>query len=74
MSNNEDEKLKLKLKLGYLVEHWIEHCKEHNLKYIEWADKMKDVDPEIAELLLKAVKKFQKGVEVLEEMGELLKR
>ena len=52
-------------KLKHLLEHWIEHSIEHTKKYEEWAEKIKDKNPEVAELLIKAVEKFREGEELL---------
>jgi DNA gyrase/topoisomerase IV subunit A len=54
-------------KLKHLLKHWIEHSKEHNAKYLEWAEKVKDERPDIAELIVKAVEKFEEGEKLLEE-------
>ncbi len=53
-------------KLKHLLEHWIEHSKEHTKKYEEWAERIKDENPEVAELLKKAVEMFKSGEEFLE--------
>ncbi len=54
-------------KLKRLLEHWIEHSKEHNAKYLEWAEKIRNERPDIAELIVKAVEKFREGEKLLEE-------
>ncbi len=54
-------------KLKHLLEHWIEHSREHNTKYLEWAEKIKDERPDIAELIVKAVEKFKEGERLLME-------
>ena len=54
-------------KLKYLLEHWIEHNREHNAKYIEWAERIRDERPDVAELIIKAVEKFKEGEKLLEE-------
>ncbi len=59
-------------KLAHLLEHWIEHSEEHNRKYVEWAEKIKSSNPEIAELLLQAVEKFREGEELLRKARNLL--
>jgi DNA gyrase/topoisomerase IV subunit A len=64
--DNELEKLK------HLLQHWVEHTEEHNEKYLEWVDKIKDLRPDVAETLLKAVKKFRKGEELLKEAADML--
>ncbi len=54
-------------KLKHLLEHWIEHNREHNAKYMEWAEKIKNERPDVAELIIKAVEKFKEGEKLLEE-------
>jgi|GEM_PF-122175 hypothetical protein len=57
-------------KLSKLLHHWIEHSKEHTSKYLEWAEKVEAENPEIAELLRKAAKKFREGEEIFEKALE----
>ncbi len=54
-------------RLKHLLEHWIEHSREHNSKYLEWAKKIRDERPDVAELIVKAVEKFREGERFLEE-------
>ena len=54
-------------KLKHLLEHWIEHSKEHTKKYEEWAEKIRDERPDVADLLMRAVEKFIEGEKLLEE-------
>lgn len=54
-------------RLKHLLEHWIEHSREHNSKYLEWAGKIKNERPDVAELIVKAVEKFKEGERLLEE-------
>ncbi len=54
-------------KLKHLLEHWIEHCKEHNAKYLEWTERIRDERPDVAELIVRAVERFEEGVRILEE-------
>ncbi len=54
-------------KLKHLLEHWIEHSREHDVKYLEWAEKIKNERPDVAELIIKAVEKFKEGEKLLEE-------
>ena len=54
-------------KLKHLLEHWIEHNREHNAKYVEWAERIRDERPDVAELIIKAVEKFKEGEKLLEE-------
>jgi len=55
-------------KFKTILKHYIEHSKEHTEKYIEWAEKIKNENKEIAKLLLKAVEKFREGEGILEEI------
>ncbi len=59
-------------KIGRLLEHWIEHCKEHNEKYLEWAERIKEENPDVAELIFEAVRRFEEGVKLLEKAREKL--
>ncbi len=59
-------------KLRHLLEHWIEHSREHTEKYAEWAEKIKNINPEASELLAKAVKRFEEGENLLERAKDLL--
>ena len=59
-------------KLRHLLEHWIEHSKEHTAKYAEWAEKIKEENPEVSELMLNAVKKFEEGEKLLDEARRIL--
>ncbi len=52
-------------KFRRLLEHWIEHNDEHIENYRKW---IKNLDPELAELLEKAVKKFEEGNNILKEI------
>ena len=54
-------------KLRHLLRHWIEHEREHVKKYHEWAQKLKNENPEVSELLNEAIKKFKEGETLLEE-------
>lgn len=54
-------------KLCRLLEHWIEHSKEHTAKYEEWGEKIKQDCPEISNKLKEAAKKFREGEKLLEE-------
>jgi len=54
-------------KLKHLLSHWIEHSEEHTKKYNEWAEKIKDSNPEVSKLMYKAVENFRKGEEYLKE-------
>jgi len=61
-------------KLGHLIEHWIEHSKGHTDRYEEWAVKIKDSYPEVAEKLREAAQKFREGEKLLEEAARILGR
>jgi len=52
-------------KFKRLLEHWIEHNEEHLEGYRKW---MNSLNPEIAAMLEKAVKKFEEGNEILREI------
>jgi len=56
------------VKLGTLLNYWIEHNKEHSQEFKEWAEKMGDPDEvEIAAELLKAAGEMDKATEYLQE-------
>ncbi|MET1124707.1 MAG: hypothetical protein ABWW66_05520 [Archaeoglobaceae archaeon] len=57
-------------KLKSLIEHWIEHNREHVARYLEWAERIEAEKPEVAELLRKAADKFKEGEELLEEAAK----
>ena len=59
-------------KLKHLLKHWIEHSQEHNKKYLEWADKIKEYRPDVAELIREAVKKFEEGERLLRQAYDKL--
>ncbi len=59
-------------KLKHLLEHWIEHNKEHTAKYVEWAEKIKDKNPEVSKLIMDAVEKFEEGEKLLAEAYKIL--
>ncbi|NHW88068.1 MAG: hypothetical protein HA490_00115 [Archaeoglobales archaeon] len=56
-------------KFGKLLEHWIEHNEEHIESYKKW---IKNLNPELAELLEKAVRKFEEGNSILKEIMKKL--
>jgi len=60
-------------KIRVLLEHWIEHNEEHIQKYKEWIEKLKDSNPEVSNLLSKAVEKFEEGCKILKEAYNILK-
>ncbi len=57
-------------KLKHLLQHWIEHSREHTKKYAEWAEKIEGENPEVADLLRKAVECFEKGEDFLKRALE----
>jgi hypothetical protein len=61
-------------KLAELLHHWVEHSRDHTSKYLDWADKVKGKDPEIADMLMAAAEKFKEGEKILEKALEHLKR
>lgn len=60
-------------KLKHLIEHWIEHNNEHIAKYREWAEKIKDVHPEVSGKIIESIEFFEKGNTRLKEAFELIK-
>jgi len=50
-----------------VIKHWIEHSREHCKKYEEWAKKIEKENPEVADLIRKAVEKFREGERILED-------
>ena len=50
-----------------LLEHWIEHSREHTAKYMDLAKKLKEKKPEVSKLLSEAVERFREGEKLLEE-------
>lgn len=69
MDRNEVEKLKI------LLEHWIEHNREHGGEFREWADKAKDIGEAVVEKdMLDAAEYMDKASEsLLKALGELKK-
>ena len=59
-------------KLKHLLEHWIEHNAEHTAKYKEWAEKVREERPDVSDMLLKAVERFEEGEELLREAKRIL--
>jgi hypothetical protein len=54
-------------KVKHLMEHWIEHEREHAAAYEEWAEKIQHVEngEEIAAALREAAQKLYESVECL---------
>lgn len=59
-------------KFRHLLEHWIEHSREHTAKYEEWAEKLKQDSPEVSEKLLEAAEKFKEGERILVNILEMI--
>jgi len=59
-------------RLEKLLEHWIEHNRDHTKKYEEWAKKLRESEPEISKGLLEAVVYFRKGEATLEDVRDML--
>ena len=59
-------------KLRHLLEHWIEHNEEHISRYIEWAEKIKDIDPELSRVIMESVEFFNRGNERLKRVREMI--
>lgn len=57
-------------KIKFLIEHWIEHNREHVNKYYELAEKLQKDLPEVSELISKAIRCFEEGDRYLEEASK----
>jgi len=69
MDRNEVEKLKI------LLEHWIEHNREHGGEFREWADKAKDIrEAAVEKDMLDAAQYMDKASESLLRALEELKK
>ncbi|HHF98848.1 MAG TPA: hypothetical protein ENL39_05110 [Candidatus Aerophobetes bacterium] len=53
-------------KLKLLLNHWIEHTREHTAEYRKWFEKIRGEIPE------DAVKKFEEAIKLTEKSGDLL--
>jgi hypothetical protein len=61
-------------KLRILVDHWIEHNREHAEEFREWAGKARDLEEEaIGDNILKAAEWLEEANEFLLRAGEELK-
>jgi post-segregation antitoxin (ccd killing protein) len=60
-------------KLKHLLEHWIEHNREHVAKYEEWAEKIKNENLEVSRLIREAIRKFEEGEKLLGEAYRILR-
>lgn len=69
MDSGEDVEIE---KFKHLLEHWIEHNAEHTAKYKEWTEKVREKMPEVSEILLRAIEKFEEGGFLLLEAKKLL--
>lgn len=54
-------------KLRVMLPHWIDHNQGHGGEFAQWAEKLTDDSPEIAELLRHAVRSLQEAQSRLEE-------
>lgn len=48
-----------KKKLSLLLEHWVEHNKEHEQDFMKWAERAKTFDGLVYEELMEAVKHME---------------
>ena len=62
-------------KLGILLNHWIEHNKEHGQDFSEWAIKAKALgEAEAGEDILQAAQEMDKASEILSQARQRLDR
>ena len=62
-------------KLGTLLNYWIEHNKEHNQEFREWAGKAKGFgQAEAGEDMLRAAQEMDKASEILSQALRRLER
>ena len=57
-------------KLRVMLQHWIDHNKGHGGEFAQWAEKLTNDSPEVAQLLHDAVQSLQKAQSYLEEALE----
>ena len=62
--------MNIKEKIQVMLPHWIEHNKGHGEEFSGWAEQLATEDPEIAELLQRAVRSLQEVQCALEEALE----
>ena len=57
-------------KLRVMLPHWIDHNQGHGKEFAQWAEKLADDSPEVAQLLRDAVQSLQKAQTSLEDALE----
>ena len=62
------------IKLGTLLNYWIEHNEEHGGEFKDWAEKIRPNNPEIAEELLQAAGEMDKATGYLVRARERLEK
>ena len=62
------------VKLGTLLNYWIEHNEEHGQEFKEWAEKIRPGNPDIAEELLQAAGEMDKATGFLVGARERLEK
>jgi len=62
------------IKLGTLLNYWIEHNEEHGEEFREEAEKIKSVEPGVADELLQAAGEMDKATRHLVTARELLEK
>ena len=68
---DDNEKTRLRTRLGY----WIEHNMEHSQEFKEWADKVKESgEAEISEEMLQAAQEMDKAGECLQRALRILEK
>lgn len=60
-------------RLERLIAYWLEHNGEHAAEFIQWAGRVADEQPAVAEALRKAAAKLAEADGHLKEAGGLLK-
>jgi hypothetical protein len=62
------------MKLGTLLNYWIEHNEEHGQEFKEWAEKIRPDDSGVAEELLQAASEMDKATGYLVRARERLEK
>lgn len=57
-------------KLRVMLPHWIDHNQGHGKEFAQWAEKLTDDAPEVAQLLQTAVQSLQEAQNCLEQALE----
>ncbi|WP_446009692.1 hypothetical protein [Candidatus Electrothrix sp.] len=57
-------------KLRVMLPHWIDHNQGHGKEFAQWAEKLTDGSPEVAQLLQTAVQSLQDAQNCLEQALE----